>query len=375
MRESNTQPRRSRRRHNTTYCCSPTSARSRRRSGGVPTAIGGTRRVAIVPEAQSAARAAVGPGRDPRRRRAGRVQGLLARRDRRQPRRARACGTARTGRRASSAWRWSSPACGAATTSTRSTRPPLRRPGAPGRRPRPDRARRSAPRPGRPGRVALPAVIGLDGHAEAWADARSALPARPVRDPARAAQRPGHPAVRRAAGADPRVGGRIQVGEQVHRIEVERRRVVAVELEAATRDPPDQHRTRSSSRRAGSPAAGWSPRGEDGWWSRCSGLPVEAPTFDAWLRREALDPAGHPIEAAGIRTDRAAPARRGRPQAGHRQRAGRGRAARRASERCASVRRRDRDRAAAGAPPGELTDGSPTATPSGRAPAASRSAA
>jgi glycerol-3-phosphate dehydrogenase subunit B len=35
------------------------------------------------------------------------------------------------------------------------------------------------------------------------------------------------------------------------------------------------------------------------------GLHVDAPVFDAWLVKEALDPAGHPIEAAGIRTDAA----------------------------------------------------------------------
>ena len=33
------------------------------------------------------------------------------------------------------------------------------------------------------------------------------------------------------------------------------------------------------------------------------GLPVETPPQDDWLRREALDPAGHPVESAGIRTD------------------------------------------------------------------------
>jgi glycerol-3-phosphate dehydrogenase subunit B len=35
------------------------------------------------------------------------------------------------------------------------------------------------------------------------------------------------------------------------------------------------------------------------------GLHVDAPDFDDWLLADALDPAGHPIEAAGIRTDHA----------------------------------------------------------------------
>jgi glycerol-3-phosphate dehydrogenase subunit B len=33
------------------------------------------------------------------------------------------------------------------------------------------------------------------------------------------------------------------------------------------------------------------------------GLPVEAPEFADWLSTDAFDPAGHPLEAAGIRTD------------------------------------------------------------------------
>jgi glycerol-3-phosphate dehydrogenase subunit B len=33
------------------------------------------------------------------------------------------------------------------------------------------------------------------------------------------------------------------------------------------------------------------------------GLPVEAPPADQWLAVDAFDPAGHPLEKAGIRTD------------------------------------------------------------------------
>jgi Anaerobic glycerol-3-phosphate dehydrogenase len=33
------------------------------------------------------------------------------------------------------------------------------------------------------------------------------------------------------------------------------------------------------------------------------GLPVEAPEFADWLSPDAFDPSGHPLEAAGIRTD------------------------------------------------------------------------
>jgi glycerol-3-phosphate dehydrogenase subunit B len=33
------------------------------------------------------------------------------------------------------------------------------------------------------------------------------------------------------------------------------------------------------------------------------GLPVEAPSAEHWLADDPFDPAGHPLEAAGIRTD------------------------------------------------------------------------
>jgi glycerol-3-phosphate dehydrogenase subunit B len=33
------------------------------------------------------------------------------------------------------------------------------------------------------------------------------------------------------------------------------------------------------------------------------GLDVEAPARDVWLAEDALDPRGHPVEAAGVRTD------------------------------------------------------------------------
>jgi glycerol-3-phosphate dehydrogenase subunit B len=33
------------------------------------------------------------------------------------------------------------------------------------------------------------------------------------------------------------------------------------------------------------------------------GLPVEAPAVDDWLAPDPFDPAGHPLETAGIRTD------------------------------------------------------------------------
>jgi glycerol-3-phosphate dehydrogenase subunit B len=155
---------------------------------------------------------------------------------------------------------------------------------------------------GRPGRVALPAVLGLDGHAEAWADARARLPLDPFEVPL---VPPSVPGIRlwRALRAMIRLsGGRVQVGESVHRIEVVRKRVVAVEMEAATR----VHRIRTEAvvLATGGIAGGGLVATVDGRLVEpLLGLHVDAPDFDAWLLREALDPGGHPIEAAGIRTD------------------------------------------------------------------------
>jgi len=97
-------------------------------------------------------------------------------------------------------------------------------------------------------------------------------------------------------------GGRVQVGEAVHRIEVVRKRVVAVEMEAAIR----VHRIRCEAvvlATGGIAGGGLVATGEGRLVEPLLGLHVDAPDFDAWLLREALDPAGHPIEAAGIVTD------------------------------------------------------------------------
>ena len=173
----------------------------------VPTAIGGTRRVAIVPEAQSAALrpwepdevlVVAGP--------AGfkdfwpaAVADSLARET--------PCGTGRTGpARVVGVAVELAGVAGRSNVNALELANRLRRPRAPGRRPRPHRARRwrrgrRAARPRRAARDHRPRH-----HAEAWADARASAPPRPVRDPARAAERPGHPPVAGAPGADP--GGR-----------------------------------------------------------------------------------------------------------------------------------------------------------------------
>jgi glycerol-3-phosphate dehydrogenase subunit B len=155
---------------------------------------------------------------------------------------------------------------------------------------------------GRPGRVALPAIVGLRHHAEAWADARAALPLDPFEVPL---VPPSVPGIRLWQALRARIragGGRVQVGEQVHRIEIVHGRVVAVELEAATR----VHRITTDAvvLATGGIAGGGLIGTVDGRLVEpLLGLPVETPPQDDWLRHEALDPAGHPVESAGIRTD------------------------------------------------------------------------
>jgi glycerol-3-phosphate dehydrogenase subunit B len=155
---------------------------------------------------------------------------------------------------------------------------------------------------GRPGRVALPAIFGLRHHAEVWAVARAALPLDPFEVPL---VPPSVPGMRLWQALRARIragGGRVQVGEQVHRIEVTSGRVVAVELEAATR----VHRITTDALvlATGGIAGGGLIGTVDGRLVEpLLGLPVEAPAQDDWFRREALDPAGHPVESSGIRTD------------------------------------------------------------------------
>jgi glycerol-3-phosphate dehydrogenase subunit B len=156
----------------------------------------------------------------------------------------------------------------------------------------------------RTGRIALPAILGLDAHAEAWADARARLPFEPFEVPL---VPPSVPGIRLWTALRSRIraaGGRIQVGELVHQVVVEHGRVVAVEMEAATR----VHRIRTEAvilATGGIAGGGLIGTGDGQLVEPLLGLHVDAPVFDAWLVKEALDPAGHPIEAAGIRTDAA----------------------------------------------------------------------
>jgi glycerol-3-phosphate dehydrogenase subunit B len=155
---------------------------------------------------------------------------------------------------------------------------------------------------GRRGRVALPAILGLEAHADVLAQARAGLPLEPFEVPLVPPSVPGMRLWRALRATIRRGGGRVQVGELVHRIVVEGGRVVAVEVEAAAR----VHRIRTDAvilATGGLVGGGLVATGEGTIVEPLLGLHVEAPVRDAWLVHEALDPAGHPIEAAGIRTD------------------------------------------------------------------------
>ena len=155
---------------------------------------------------------------------------------------------------------------------------------------------------GRPGRVGVPAVVGLSQHAEAWAELKARLPLEPFEIPL---VPPSIPGIRlwhvlreiiRAAG------GRVQIGESVARIHVEGGRVTAVEMEAAART--QLIRTEALVLATGGIAGGGLVATHDGRIVEpLLGLHVDAPEHEEWLVADALDPAGHPIEAAGIPTD------------------------------------------------------------------------
>ncbi len=157
-------------------------------------------------------------------------------------------------------------------------------------------------RGGGSGRVGLPAVLGLRDHAAALEEARRRLPLEPFEIPLVPPSVPGVRLYEALRAVIRRAGGRIQIGEPVARIEREGDRVLAVHLEAAVRTFPI--RTAALILATGSIAGGGLVGTPDGTLEEpVLGLPVEAPGVEDWLARDGLDPAGHPLEAAGIRTD------------------------------------------------------------------------
>jgi glycerol-3-phosphate dehydrogenase subunit B len=155
---------------------------------------------------------------------------------------------------------------------------------------------------GRPGRVGVPAIVGIAQHAEAWAELVATSPLEPFEIPLVPPSIPGIRLWRVLREIIRAAGGRVQVGEAVARIHVEDGRVTAVEMEAAARS--HVIRTEALVLATGGIAGGGLVATHDGRIVEpLLGLHVDAPGHEEWLVADALDPAGHPIEAAGIPTD------------------------------------------------------------------------
>ena len=163
-------------------------------------------------------------------------------------------------------------------------------------------ARAIASVPGSGGRVALPAVLGIRQHATVLAAVHEGLPATPFEMPLVPPSVPGMRLYEALRAALIRAGGRVQIGEMIERIEHDGRRVTAVVSAAAVRSYTV--RTGALVIATGGIAGGGLVAGRDGQLRETLlGLPVEAPPADDWLSVDAFDPAGHPLEKAGIRTD------------------------------------------------------------------------
>jgi glycerol-3-phosphate dehydrogenase subunit B len=163
-------------------------------------------------------------------------------------------------------------------------------------------ARAIASAPGAGGRVALPAVLGLREHAAVLAAVRQRLPAAPFEMPLVPPSVPGLRLYAALRAAVIRAGGRVQVGEMIERVEFNGRSVTAVVSAAASRSYTV--RTAALVLATGGIAGGGLLAERDGRLREpLLELPVEAPPAEDWLSVDAFDPAGHPLERAGIRTD------------------------------------------------------------------------
>ena len=156
--------------------------------------------------------------------------------------------------------------------------------------------------PGAGGRVALPAVLGMREHAAVLAAVQERLPAAPFEMPLVPPSIPGIRLYTALRAALIRAGGRVQVGEMIERVERDGRRVTAVVSAAAVRT--HTVRTGALVLATGGIAGGGLVAERDGRLREpLLELDVEAPPADEWLAVDAFDPAGHPLEKAGIRTD------------------------------------------------------------------------
>jgi glycerol-3-phosphate dehydrogenase subunit B len=155
--------------------------------------------------------------------------------------------------------------------------------------------------PGSGGRVALPAVLGITTHSAVLAALRARVPA-PFEMPLVPPSVPGMRLYAALRAAVIRAGGRVVIGEMIERVEHDGGRVTAVVTGAATRT----HTVRTGALiiATGGIAGGGLVAERDGTLvETVLELPVEAPAVAEWLGDDAFEPAGHPLERAGVRTD------------------------------------------------------------------------
>jgi glycerol-3-phosphate dehydrogenase subunit B len=145
-------------------------------------------------------------------------------------------------------------------------------------------------------------VLGLADHAAALHDAARILPLAPFEVPLISPSVPGLRLYAALRAALRRRGGRLQVGEPVAGIAVDGGRVTSVAMAAAVRERVIW--TGALVLATGGIAGGGLIGRADGRLEEpLLDLPVEAPPAEDWLAVNPFDPAGHPLEAAGIRTD------------------------------------------------------------------------
>jgi glycerol-3-phosphate dehydrogenase subunit B len=153
-----------------------------------------------------------------------------------------------------------------------------------------------------PGRIALPAVLGLDDHPAVLAAARARLPLAPFEV---ALVPPSVPGLRLFAALRSelrRLGGRLQVGEAVHGVIGSDGRVAELRAPAASRELVLA--AGAVILATGGIAGGGIVADRPGSLRETVlGLPVDGPPPGQWLLSDPFDPAGQPLEAAGVRTD------------------------------------------------------------------------
>ena len=153
-----------------------------------------------------------------------------------------------------------------------------------------------------PGRIAFPAVLGITDHAGVLRDAEEILPLPVFEVPLVPPSLPGLRLYQALRAAFLRRGGRMSIGEPVIRIDADGRRVTTVVLSAAVRER--LIRTDAVILATGGIAGGGLIGLADGRLQEpLLDLPVEAPPADGWFSADPLSGDGHPLERAGIRTD------------------------------------------------------------------------